>query len=155
VIVHGVDDVQLVLAVSHRVTLLSAPGAAGYGGCFWWHMLMRQARAIVPEACIPNVLDCADDSGRALEAMRIGLRGLILERSAPGWDRVADTAAARGVTLLAEAPAAFDMNAIDARCRQDWRAEGHAFEPRQIQSLRAWLQPSGGASAGGTPSSRL
>jgi hypothetical protein len=121
VIVHGLDDARRVLAVGRPVTLLSAPGAALYGGCGWWAALARLARAEFPDVPVTDILDCGDGSGAALAALRIGQRMLILARSAPGWDEVAAIASGQGGDVLAVAPEALDMARRGAARRlHDW-----------------------------------
>jgi hypothetical protein len=56
-----------------------------------------------------DLLDCADASGHALAALRIGLRGLILHPDAPGRARVAAIVADLDGVLLAQRPAALDL----------------------------------------------
>ncbi len=102
VIVHGLADVRAAVAPGRPVTLLSAPGAGLYAGCLWW-------RSLVADVEGDSVLDCADGSGAALGALRVGVNRLVLWREAPGWDAVAAIAAGQGGVVLAAAPAALDM----------------------------------------------
>ncbi len=69
------------------VTLLSAPGAAGYAGCGWWRAMVEAARAEVPGVEGTDVLDCLDQTGRAIEALRYGLRRLVLAGGRAGARR--------------------------------------------------------------------
>jgi hypothetical protein len=103
VIVHGFDDARAVLAVCRKVTFLSAPRAASYGGCLWWAELMRAAGAE------SSLLDCGDAPGRAVEAFRLGLPGVVLGCEPEIFAAVAGIAAAQGAVLLAEAPPSLDM----------------------------------------------
>jgi hypothetical protein len=109
VIVHGLAHVRAALAPGLAVTLLSAPGAALYAGCGFWRALMERARQEFPDVAMMDVLDCADGSGQALGALRIGQRLLVLERSAPGWDAVAAIATKLGGRVLAAPPPAIDL----------------------------------------------
>ena len=83
-------------------TLLSPPGFAVFGGCSWW-------AEIVAGLGVVSLLDCGDGAGRAVEAMRVGLRGVILARDVPNFAAVAEIAAACGALLLDTAPAALDL----------------------------------------------
>ncbi len=103
------DHARQALSVGRPVTLLSAPGAALYAGCGWWRALVRQACAAVPNVAVADVLDCADGSGQALAALRIGQLWLVLWRISPGWDEIAAIAAERGGCVLDAAPAALDL----------------------------------------------
>jgi hypothetical protein len=127
VIVHGRADTDHALAIGHPVTLLSAPGAALYAGCLWWHSLLAEAARRHPDVAMTGLLDCADAAGQALAALRIGVRGLVLEAAVPGRARVALIAASYDAMLLEEPPPALDMAARGA-----------------LRRLPTWLAPPGG-----------
>jgi hypothetical protein len=121
VVIHGFADARAVLSVGAPVTLLSAEAAALYAGSGWWRTLIAQATAGYPDATCDDILDCADASGLALGALRIGLQRIVLHPSAPGWHRVAVTAASLGGLVLAERPPALDMAQPGAARRvHDW-----------------------------------
>jgi len=113
VVVHGLADAQLALGAARlagrTVTLLSAPGAAGYAGCGWWRAMVEAARAAVPGVEAPDVLDCLDQTGRAIEALRYGLRRLVLLPGAPARDDATARAAVLGTVLLDARPPALDL----------------------------------------------
>ena len=68
-----------------------------------------------------DILDCADASGQALAALRIGQRRLVLAPAAPGWDAVAAIAAALGGDVLNRAPPALDLaDRAAVRRLHDW-----------------------------------
>ena len=71
-IVHGLGDALAALAPGRPVTLLSAPGAALHAGCGWWRSVVAAARARHPDVPCIDILDCADATGQALAALRIG-----------------------------------------------------------------------------------
>ena len=104
VVVHGLPHLQLATASGRPVTLLSGPGAAIYAGCGWWRALMALGAGDNPE-----ILDCADAPGRAMEALRVGCRLLVLDPAVPAWGLVASRAAVVGATLLTERPPALDL----------------------------------------------
>jgi hypothetical protein len=106
VIVHGLGDAVSALARGEPVTLLSAPGAALYAGCAWWLALVEAAGTAHPNTTCIDILDCADGTGQAMAALRIGLTRLVLWPDAPGRDAVVAIAEARGGFVLAEAPTA-------------------------------------------------
>jgi hypothetical protein len=109
VVIYGSADARAVLSVGAPVVLLSAEAAALYAGSGWWRALIAGAIAEYPDAMCDDILDCADASGLALGALRIGQRRIVLHPSAPGWNRVAATAASLGALVLAERPPALDM----------------------------------------------
>jgi hypothetical protein len=109
VIVHGLGDAVAALAKAAAdgtgVTLLSAQGAALYAGCGWWRALVSEARAAHPEVTCTDILDCADATGQAMAALRIGLQRLVLWPHAPGRDAVVTIAESMGGFVLEAAPA--------------------------------------------------
>jgi hypothetical protein len=105
VTVHGLADALRALSRDTPVTLLSAPGAALYAGCGWWLALVEAARARHPDVPCIDILDCADATGHALAALRIGVTRLVLWPDAPGRDAAVAIAEAMGGFVLAEAPA--------------------------------------------------
>ncbi len=110
--VHGLPDVRMALAVGRPLTLLSAPGAAQYMGCLWWRELLGAAGFDGPA-----LLDCGDAPGRALEALRLGLRGLVLAAPPAAFAVVAQLAGLQGAVLLERAPPALDLAQPGAKRR--------------------------------------
>ena len=110
VIVHGLRDAVAALAEAAAtgtlVTLLSAPGASLYAGCGWWNAVVSEARAVHPEVPCTNILDCADGTGVALAALRVGLSRLVLWPEAPGRAAVIAIAESLGGFVLAAPPPA-------------------------------------------------
>jgi hypothetical protein len=140
VIVHGLDNACTALAPGLPVTLLSGPGAALYAGAGWWQALIEAARARFPQTEAEDFLDCGDAPGRALEALRIGLKGIVLEPLCPSFPALARIAADLGARLLPAAPPALDLARPGAaRGLSPWlRREGE--DPRvtgQRASVRA------------------
>lgn len=117
VIAHGTEDLRAAMRADLPITVLSAPGAALYAGAGWWRALIALARREFPDATMTDLLDCADAPGRALEAIRIGQRGLVLSPAAPGFAAVAAIAAEHGGIVLPDRPPALDLAARDGRRR--------------------------------------
>ncbi len=121
VVVHSLADARAALAPGQPVTLLSGEAAALYAGCGWWQALVAAARGAAPQVAVADLLDCADASGLALAALRIGLRRLILWPGAPGRARVAAIVAGHGGVLLAARPPALDLaEPANRRRLHDW-----------------------------------
>ena len=104
VTVHGLSDAIRAVADGRPVTLLSAPGAASHAGCGWWKALVDAARAAHPDVPCLDILDCADATGMALAALRIGVVRLVLWPTAPSCDVVVSVTEAKGGFVLAERP---------------------------------------------------
>jgi hypothetical protein len=127
VVVHGLSDAQAALRPGLPVALLSAPGAALFGGCLWWRELVAAARAAAPRTPAQDILDCADAPGRAMAALRMGQPLLVLDPACPGYGAVAGAAAALGARVLAERPPAIDLASPGARRRlARWLGAGRA-----------------------------
>jgi hypothetical protein len=109
VIVHGLGEAVAVLAEGRGVTLLSAPGAALYAGCGWWRALVEAARAKYPDVPCSDILDCADGTGQAMAALRIGLTRLVLWPDAPGRAAVVAIAESLGGFILPAPPSVDPM----------------------------------------------
>lgn len=121
VVVHGLADVRRVLDLGVPATLLSAAGAALYTGCGWWRALVERARAEYTAVAIDDILDCADASGYALGALRVGQRRIVLHADAPGRSAVVAIAGSLGGEVLAVRPPALDMADRNAARRlHDW-----------------------------------
>jgi len=112
VIIHGLNDVNRVMALGQPVLLLSGPGAGLYGGCLWWLELLRAA-----EFSGPSLLDCGDAPGRAVEAVRLGVPGIILTCEPALFEAVEELAAIRGAVLAAARPPALDIGERGAERR--------------------------------------
>jgi hypothetical protein len=118
IVVHGHPHLLQATALGLPVTLLSGRGAAIYGGCGWWRALMA-----LGAGGNPDILDCADAAGRAMEALRAGCRLLVLDPALPAWPLVASRAASCGAVLLAQRPAALDLS-----------------HPGATRQIRPWLE---------------
>jgi len=129
VIVHGLDQALAALAPGLPVTLLSAPAAACHAGVGWWRALVAEAevralraQALQAGSAVPDLLDCGEAAGRALEALRLGQPRLILRPASPCFATIARRAALKGAVLLAEPPPALDLS-----------------HPGAARRLRGWL----------------
>jgi hypothetical protein len=121
VVIHELADARAILTFGVPVTLLSAPGAALFGGCAWWLALVGLVRAEFAEVTIDDILDCADASGLAVGALRIGQHAIVLDPAAPSRGSVVAIATSLGAVVLAHRPQALDMSKpVKARRLQDW-----------------------------------
>jgi hypothetical protein len=109
VIVHGLYDAVQALQPRRPVTLLSAAGAALFTGPALWRSLMREVRAAHPDVNAPDILDCADATGLALAALRLGQRDLVLWPAAPGRAGFVSAACSVGAVVRVAPPPALDM----------------------------------------------
>lgn len=120
------------------VTLLSAPGAALYAGCGWWRALVEAARASHPHVPCIDILDCADATGHALAALRIGLTRLVLWPGAPGRDAVVAIAESLGGFVLPAAPPVNPpVNPARLKRAAASTSDGRLAQPGRAQSNHA------------------
>lgn len=77
IIFHDVEEAREALAAAQKnattVTLQTAPGAAAYAGVGYLMAVIEQAGANKCEA----VIDCGDDAGIAMAALRAGWKRLL------------------------------------------------------------------------------
>jgi hypothetical protein len=103
VIIHNIDHARAAAAaaaeLSVPVTLRSAPGAAGYLGPQVFRSMIEQAVAEYPDAKVQSILDCGNDPGLALAALRHGVTCVAIAADRDVLDRIADIAGQSDATL--------------------------------------------------------
>jgi acyl-CoA reductase-like NAD-dependent aldehyde dehydrogenase len=140
IVIHSLGQAIAALkaAAGQRLVLLSAPGAGGYAGAGWFRALVDAARAAVPQASFTAYLDCDDEAGTALAALRAGIDGVLFTGSAEIAQRLADIAAQQGAHLATARPTgALDLGVyfvaaeadLIARCTEFLRSTDAAGEP--------------------------
>jgi fructose/tagatose bisphosphate aldolase len=129
IIVHGLEDARAALAAAAElgvpVTLRSAPGAAAYLGAQIFREIIETARAEYPGVDAVGVLDCGEDAGFALAALRNGVERVRVDLPAETRARVADIARQHGAALDDDPVSALDLLDCDTpaeRCRK-WLRE--------------------------------
>ena len=100
-----------------RLLLLSAAGAASYLGPAWWAALMDAIAPTMTARGARGVLDCGASAGRAMEALRIGLRHLILLSECPQHAAVTARARALQAEIAHTRPEALDLAEKNAERR--------------------------------------
>jgi hypothetical protein len=85
--------------------LVSAPDAGGYVGPGWFKALVVAAREAFPDAPCSSLLDCGDNVGAALTAIRAGVEGVIFTGRPDAARRLADIARQQGVRFETRRPA--------------------------------------------------
>ena len=123
-VVRSLQQARVAVGAGQPVTLISAPGAGLFAGPMFWLALVRTLREEARAACV-DILDCADAPGRALEAIRLGQRIMVLDPNCVGFADVAARAVAWGARVLTARPASLDLGRRGAsRHLADWLA-GH------------------------------
>lgn len=123
VVIHDLDQARRALTAARRtgrpVHLVSAPGAGAYLGPALFKQIVDQACAAEPAARATACLDCADEPGTAMEALRQGIDAVSLT-AAPAVLAKIESAAAQAGSSLSERPArTLDMAMADADMRLD------------------------------------
>jgi len=117
VVVHSLEHARAALAAAAAlqvpVLLASAPGAGAYAGPRWFLALVAEAAAAYPGVLFDVAIDCGDEPGTVLAALRSGCKRVIFHGSEAARARLADIAAAHGAAL--EAPGAASLDLLDAR----------------------------------------
>lgn len=97
---HALAALTAARAQNQPLLILSAPGAVRSAGAGWWRELVAQAGDSVPDQSAEWVLDCGDEPGMALAALREGVGTIALEVDEPTWSRVAQIAARCDASLV-------------------------------------------------------
>jgi hypothetical protein len=103
---HAVAALTAAAKAGRAVVLASAPGAGSYVGPGWFGALVDAAREAVPEARFSALLDCGDDVGAALAAIRSEVEGTVFTGRADVGRRLGDIARRHGVRFVTDRPAA-------------------------------------------------
>ena len=108
IVIYSLDHAIAALTAAARagrsVALASAPDAGGYVGPGWFSALVTAAREAIPEARFSAFLDCGDNVGAALAAIRAEVEGVILTGRADVAHRLADLAQQHGVQFETSRP---------------------------------------------------
>ena len=118
IIVHSLVDAEVAAAAASMlgvdVTLVSARGMAGFMGPLWFKALCNEAAAAHPAAAIVGMLDCADEPGTVLAALRAGFTRVRFTGDEAIRARLDDIARQLGATVEGEAPGA-ELDLLDDR----------------------------------------
>jgi len=134
IVIHSLDEARAALGAARaagcRVTLASAPAAGGYAGPGWFKAVCDLAAEEAGHADFAAILDCGEEAGTVLAALRAGLRRVRFTGAAAAAERLADIAAQYGAVIeLGAAPPALDLaDAADpeAACRAFFARNGAA-----------------------------
>ena len=130
IIVHSLAEARAALAAAAALgvplTLESAAGAGAYAGPLWFKALIDEAREPYPAVELTAVLDCAEEAGIALAALRAGLKRVRFTGTAAQRERIAEIAETLGASIEGDA-AGEALDLLDAR---DPEAAARAFLAR-------------------------
>jgi hypothetical protein len=103
---HAVAALTAAAKAGRPIVLASAPEAGVYAGPGWFREVIGAAREAMAAAQFSAVLDCGDDAGAAMAAIRAGIEAVVFTGRADVARRLADIAAQRGARLITERSAA-------------------------------------------------
>ena len=114
IVVHSLADARVALAAARDlkvpVTLVSAEAAGGYAGASWFKALIDAAAAEFPEVVLTAVLDCGDEAGTVMNALRHGLKRVRFTGAAAALRRLKDIARQLGAEIeTGKPPKALDL----------------------------------------------
>ena len=120
IIIHSLDHARAALAAAvacgKEVTLVSAPGAALQAGPGWFKAVIDQASEAYPQVAVTAILDCGDQPGAVLAALRLGLKHIRFD----GPPEIRAKLAEMGAVLAEPPEAALDLLAVrepESACR--------------------------------------
>ncbi len=130
IIVHNQDHAEAALSAAQEfnveVTLISAPAAAAYLGATVFRDMIANAAQNYSKVRYQAVLDCGDEPGLALGAIRHGIKNLRINNGPKLSEKLADIANQRGASVYTEEGDELDlygMNDPAAACRA-WLVDG-------------------------------
>jgi hypothetical protein len=97
---HALAALTAAQAHNRPLIILSSTGAVRSAGAGWWRELVAQTRDSIPDQDAEWVLDCGDEPGMALAALREGVGTIALDTGEPVWSRVAQIAAQCDASVL-------------------------------------------------------
>jgi len=113
VIVHNIgharDCVAMTQKLGRPVTLISPPGAVASMGPDVFLEIIAQACDDAPQEAITAVMDCGNDPGQALAALRAGCNAIRLDADAGVLSKLRDMAGSKDAVLDGTPLALFDM----------------------------------------------
>lgn len=138
VVVHRLAHARAALkaasSLSKAVRLFSPPGAAGYLGAGYFRAMIAEAAAEFPRARFRAVLDCGDEAGTALGALREGVRFVSAELPPAVRRKLAAIARKCGGALVAAPSRALDLaeTADPEAATREWLRRGSAQRQKHV-----------------------
>lgn len=130
IIVHSLEHARAALGAAAElglpVTLASAPGAADTVGPAWFQEVVRLARTASPEVEAGAILDCGDQAGHVLAALRMGFGAVRFTGGKAVAAKLAAIAGELGAELVTGRLRALDLRgeADPAAACRAWLARG-------------------------------
>ena len=124
IVIHSLDHARAALAAAAAlrvpVTVASAPGAAAQAGPGWFKAVVAEAQAAYPDTAVTAILDCGDEPGAVMAALRAGLTALRFGGAAETRAKLEAT----GAHFIPPSSSDATLDLLEAR---DANAACHAF----------------------------
>lgn len=124
IIIHNLEHAEAALEAAQeldiQVTLISTAGAAATLGATVFRDIVARAAETFPNARYTAVLDCGDEPGLALGALRHGIKVVRISNGPELEEKLADIATQRGATVYTDSGDEFDLHGMSnsvAACR--------------------------------------
>lgn len=124
IIIHDLGHAEAALSIATelgvKVTLISPPGAAATMGATVFRNIVARAAETYPNAEYQAVLDCGDEPGLALGALRHGIKGVRISNGQLLSEKLADIAEQRDAFVYTESGDELDLHGMSepaAACR--------------------------------------
>jgi len=135
----ALDALNAASRAGRPVLLLSGKGAGAYAGPGWFaalveSALVESAATRRPSALSGAILDCGNDAGAVLAAIRAGVGTISFAGPAAARRRLNEIATVKGVSILARGTLwrrALDLDRIAARQRSKACADWIAIRPKR------------------------
>lgn len=142
-VVHSLSQARAAVsaAAAHKsaVTLLSAPGAAGYAGIGWFAAVIRAAHESQPQVEVTGILDCGLRADLVQAAFRQSVSQVVFRGDARLLRPLRDIARQQGAKILRRRPAACDLRHAedpDAACRA-WLDRRAGLKKRRRSAIQS------------------
>lgn len=116
----AIDALAAAAAAKSLALLLSGKGAGIYAGPTWFIALIEGARSRHAAALAEAILDCDDDAGAVLAAIRTGVETITYSGPAATRRRLNEIATVKGIRILPRGSLwrrALDLDGVAARHR--------------------------------------
>ncbi|HVH74155.1 MAG TPA: hypothetical protein VM755_04500 [Stellaceae bacterium] len=101
---HAAAALKAAAAAGRPIVIASAEGAGIYAGPGWFGALVAAAREAEPQAQCSALLDCGDEAGAALAAIRSGIERVLFTGEEELARRLSEIARQHGVELVRRRP---------------------------------------------------
>lgn len=78
IVIHSLDDAKVALQIASElgtsIALISGAAPSNFGGVGWFKAVVDEASKTYPNVSMTAILDCRDNAGDVMEALRAGIK---------------------------------------------------------------------------------